>query len=173
MNDNTEPKNNEKNSDTHYLKKPLLEETNTPNPLQGPIKDSDQLYHFIQDVHDATLPKLWGIFLNEDYLSLGNEPLALGHHAQPENFATGTLFHFYALFFAKRFLIVTNHTTDDAAPSDGDKDLIRRLQADAQALSFKPHFADYVIVAGDHYWSMSKQDGTACHCGQQHNIPEM
>jgi nicotinic acid mononucleotide adenylyltransferase len=27
---------------------------------------------------------------------------------------------------------------------------------------------DYVIVAGDHYWSMTTQNGTACHCGQQH-----
>ncbi len=161
-----------KYDDVQYMKVYKVEETDTPNPIQGPVKDPNTLFHFMRDVHDSTVPKIWGIFLNEQCLSIGNEPLAIGHHAEPLNFETGTLSHFYSLFFAKKFILLTNHTTDDASPSEEDKDLIRRLQNDSQTLSYKPQFEDYIIVAGDHYWSMNKRNGTACHCGQQHYVAE-
>ena len=114
------------------------------------------------------------MFLNADYLSIGNEPLALGEHANPKNFVemTGNIYHYYSVFLAKRFILLTNHITDDATPTEADKELIKRLQEDSRYISFKPDFYDYVIVAGDHYWSMNVQNGTACHCGQQHYIPE-
>ena len=156
-----------KNDETQYLKRPVLEETKTPNPIQGPVKDPNQLYHFIKDVHDSTVPKMWGIFLGKDQCSLGNEPLALGIDAEPENFDIENIFHFYYLFHAKGVVLVTNHIKDDATPTKADKALIEKVQA-ARTLLRRISLVDYVVVAGDHYWSMSGQNGTACHCGQQH-----
>ncbi len=168
--ENKQPK--KKIEGTNYLKKPILKETDIPNPIQGQIKDPDKVFHFMKDVHDSTVPKMWAILLNENYYSVGNEPLALGEHAKPENFKNGALYHYYLLLGAKRFMIVTNHMTDDATPTDEDRKLIKQLQMEVELFSFKPDFYDYVIVAGDHYWSMSTQDGTACHCGQQHHMTE-
>jgi DNA repair protein RadC len=124
----------------------------------------------MKDVHDSTVSKMWGIFLNEDYCSIGNEPLALGEHAEPKNFVnmTGNIYRYYTLFGAKRYVLVTNHISNDATPTEADKELIRRLNMDTQNITFRPILQDYVIVAGDHYWSMTTQNGTACHCGQQH-----
>lgn len=154
-----------------YLKHPVLKETDIPNPIQGPVQDPNTLFHFIKDVHDSTVPKVWGIFLNNEYCSVGNEPLALGEGADPQHFSTRSLVHFFGVFYAKRFIVVTNHLNDDACPTEGDKELIKRLERLTEVL--EADFADYVIVAGDSYWSMNVQNGTACHCGQQHAMPEV
>jgi hypothetical protein len=47
---------------------------------------------------------------------------------------------------------------------------MRALQADAQILSFKPFFEDFVIVTKSTYFSMAMNDGTACRCGHQQYI---
>ena len=149
-----------------YLKKPVIEETNIPNPIQGPVQDPNKLFHFMKDVHDSTVPKMWAIFLNEGRYSIGNEPIALGEHALPQNLNLKALTHYAAFFYAAHVILLTNHTNDDATPSEEDKQLIKHVE---QALApMEVNFADYVIVAGDHYWSMTTQNGTACHCGQQH-----
>ncbi len=159
------------NEETNYLKRPILEETDIPNPLQDPVNDPNVLFHFLRDVHDSTVPKVLGIFLNKAYCSLGNEPLALGEGADPTHFSTRSLVHFFGVFYAERFIVVTNHVHSDASPTEGDRKLIKRLERVAEVL--EGDFADYVIVSGDTYWSMNVQNGTACHCGQQHYFPDV
>ncbi len=168
MKKDKENKEEKKVEGTRYLKRPTLEETNILNPIQGQVKSPDKLLHFMKDVHDATIPKIWGIFLNKDYFSVGNEPLALGGNADPEQFSTKGVAHFVSLFYAERFITLTNHTTGDATPTEGDLKLMKRLERVAEVL--EADFYDYVIVAGDHYWSMTVKNGKACHCGQQHYI---
>ena len=169
MEQDTPQQESKKDDQTQYLKRPILEETDIPNPIQGPIKDPNKVFHFMKDVHDSTVPKMWGIFLDAEGCSLGNEPLALGIDAEPENFDIENIFHFYYLFHAKGVTLVTNHIHNDATPSDADKELIRKTQS-AKALLQRVSLVDYIIVAGDHYWSMANQDGTSCHCGHQHYI---
>jgi len=151
-----------------YLKRPVLEETNIPNPIQGPVKDPNKLFHFMKDVHDSTIPKMWAIFLNEGRYSIGNEPLALGEHALPENLSIKSLTHFAAFFYSAHVILLTNHVNGDATPTEEDKKLVKKVEHVLEPMEIS--FADYVIVAGDHYWSMNVQNGTACHCGQQHYI---
>ena len=160
-----------KDTETQYIKRPVLQETDIPNPIQGPVLNADPLFHFLQDVHDASTPKMWGIFLNKERHSVGNEILAIGDGANPKGFNTRSLVHYYGVFYAHRFAIITNHLSDDAAPSEGDKELISRLQQIATLL--EAEFTDYIVVAGDHYWSMSGSNGTACHCGKQHYLPDV
>jgi hypothetical protein len=50
---------------------------------------------------------------------------------------------------------------------------MRALQADSQVLSFKPFFADFIIVAKRSYFSMATNDGTADPSGHQKFIPEL
>ncbi len=162
----------QKNDSVRYLREPVLQETLYPNPLQGELKNPDKLFHFLDDVHDSTVPKMWGIFMDEDYCSIGNELLALSNPATPEEFAklTGNIYHYYALFKAFRFTLITNHLTQNPTPTEADKQLIEALRFDSQSLSFKPNFYDYVIVSGNSYWSIAAQNGTACHCGKQHYL---
>lgn len=149
---------------TRYLKKPVLEETDIPNPIQGPVKDPNTLFHFMRDLKDSAVPTFIGVFLDDDYLSVGNQ--ILGHHTA-EDFKTGLLFKFHYILGGKRFVLMTNHTNGDATPTEADRQLISDLQVKVKVLD-EVEFFDYVIVAGDHFWSMTTQDGTACHCGQQH-----
>ena len=86
---------------------------------------------------------------------------------------TQLLYHYFSLFLAKKFMILINHPgSNDPTPDEADRKLIRALQADEQILSFKPFFADFIIVAKRSYFSMATNDGTACHCGHQEYIPE-
>ena len=168
MEQDTPQQESKKDDQTQYLKRPILKETDIPNPIQGPIKDPNKVFHFMKDVHDSTVPKMWGIFLNEDRLSVGDELLALDEGADPKDFSTRGVVHYFGVFYAHRFVMITNHMTDDATPTEEDKKLIKRLERVAEIL--EGDFADYIIVAGNHYWSMNIQNGTACHCGHQHYI---
>ena len=83
-------------------------------------------------------------------------------------FDTQLLYHYYALFLAKKFMVLINHPDSvDPTPDETDKKLMRSLQADAQVLSFKPFFADFIIVAKKSYFSMAIQDGTTGHGHQK------
>ena len=85
-----------------------------------------------------------------------------------QNFDTQLLYHYYSIFLAKKFIILINHPNSmDATPNESDRKLMRALQADAQVLSFKPFFADFIVVAKKTYFSMATNDGTACRCGHQ------
>jgi len=156
-----------KDDETQYIHLPKLERTDTPNPIQGRVKGPDQLYHFIRDVHDATTPKMWGIFLDDDGRSLGNEPLALGLNAEPDQFNVENVFHYYYVFHAKSVALVTNHVNGDPAPTDADRKLIHNIQA-LNATLPSVSLSDYVIVGDNKYWCMSDHNGTGCHCGQHH-----
>ena len=109
--------------------------------------------------------KVIGIYLDSNNLFLGHQ-VFLG--ASPRAFDTQLLYHYYALFLAKKFMVLINHPDSaDPTPDDADKKLMRALQADAQVLSFKPFFADFIIVAKKAYFSMAIQDGTAGHGHQK------
>lgn len=153
----------EQNEHTQYLKKPVLEETDIPNPIQGPVRDPDKLIHFMRDLKSSAVPTFIAIFLDENYFSVGNQILG---HLTAEDFKTGLLFKFHYIFGGQKFVLMTNHTNNDATPTEADRKLITDLQIKTKVLD-EIEFFDYVVVADDHYWSMTQQNGTACHCGQQ------
>ena len=153
--------------ETRYVHKPRLVETEIPNPIQGPVRGPDPLYQFMRDVHDETVPKMWGIFLNEGRYSIGNEPLAIGDAALPGRVSMKAIAHYASVFYAAHVVLLTNRPNNDPSPTDADRDLIHQAK---QALGvLEINLADYVIVGGKQYWSMTQQDGTACDCGSQHH----
>lgn len=157
-----------------FLRKAVAVETGIPSPIQGPVLDEQPLFNFIKDNHDATIPKTWGVFLDENHMVLGIEPLAFGDSATPEAFNTSTkiIFHYFSVFFSSRFVLIHYRVNplNDPTPTDDDKKLIDTLLMQSKVM--EADLSNYVIVAGDHYWSTRQQNGTACHCGSQHYIPE-
>ena len=153
-----EPK---RDPDKRYLKKFEIVETDVELPIQGQVRDPEDLYKFLKDLENESVSKVIGIYLDDKNLFLGHQ-VFLG--MSPKVFDTQLLYHYYALFLAKKFIILINHPDSiDPTPDEADKKLIRSLQADAQVLSFKPFFADFIIVAKRSYFSMATNDGTAGH----------
>jgi DNA repair protein RadC len=153
-----------------YLKKFEIVETNVELPIQGQVRDPEDLYTFLKDLENENVPKVIGIYLDDKNLFLGHQ-VFLG--SSPRNFDSQMLWHYFSLFLAKKFMILLNHPgSEDPTPDDEDKKLIRALQADSQVLSFKPFFADFIIVAKKSYFSMATNDGTTGQSGHQKYIPE-
>ena len=148
-----------------YLKKFEIVETKVELPIQGQVRDPDDLYQFLKDLENENVAKVIGIYLDDQNLFLGHQ-VFLGFSSK--SFDTQLLYHYYARFLAKKFIVLINHPDSiDPTTDDADKKLIRALQADAQVLSFKPFFADFIIVAKKSYFSMAIQDGTAGHGHQK------
>jgi DNA repair protein RadC len=148
-----------------YLKKFEIVETPTELPIQGQVQDPEDLYQFLKDLESEQTPKIIGIYLDQSNLFLGHQ-VFLG--ATSASFDTQLLYHYYVLFLAKKFIVLINHpSSGDPTPSDDDRNLMRALLADAQALSFKPGFEDFVIVGKKTYFSMATNDGSGCRCGHQ------
>ncbi len=159
---NKEPKHK---LDKRYLKKFEIIETEVELPIQGQVRDPEDLYQFLKDLENENVSKVIGIYLDNNNLFLGHQ-VFIG--ASSGAFDTQLLYHYYALFLAKKFMVLINHPdSTDPTPDDADKKLMRALQTDAQVLSFKPFFADFIIVAKRSYFSMAIQDGTAGHGHQK------
>ncbi len=155
---------------TRYLKKFEIVETEVELPIQGQVRDPDDLFRFLKDLESESVSKVIGIYLDANNLFLGHQ-VFLG--SSPATFDTQLLYHYYSLFLAKKFMVLVNHPgSNDATPNEADRKLMRALQADAQVLSFRPFFADFVVVARKTYFSMATNDGTACRCGHQEYVPE-
>ena len=119
------------------------------------------MYQFLKDLENENVAKVIGIYLDDQNLFLGHQVFL---DFSSKSFDTQLLYHYYALFLAKKFIVLINHPDSiDPTLDDADKKLMRALQADAQVLSFKPFFADFIIVAKKSYSSMAMQDGTAGH----------
>lgn len=158
-------KDDQQKPDKRYLKKFEIVETEVELPIQGQVRDPEDLYKFLKDLENEGVSKVIGIYLDNNNLFLGHQ-VFLG--ASPRAFDTQLLYHYYALFLAKKFMVLINHPdSTDPTPDEDDKKLMRALQADAQVLSFKPFFADFIIVAKKSYFSMAIQDGTVGHGHQK------
>lgn len=160
----------QKQKGKRYLKKFEIIETAVELPIQGQVRDPEDLYEFLKDLENENVPKVIGIYLDDKNLFLGHQ-VFLG--SSPKNFDTQMLWHYFSLFLAKKFMLLMNHPgSDDPTPDDEDKKLMRALQADSQVLSFKPFLADFIIVAKRSYFSMATNDGTVDSSGHQKFIPE-
>ena len=149
-----------KNDDgKRYLKKYEIVETDVELPIQGQVRDPEDLYKFLKDLESESVPKIIGVYLDDKNLFLGHQ-VFLG--ASPKNFNSKMIWHYFSLFLAEKFIVLLNHPgSNDPAPDEEDKKLMRALQADSQILSFKPFFEDFIIVAKKSYFSMATNDGTS------------
>lgn len=150
-----------------YLKKFEIVETDTELPIQGQVRDPEDLYQFLKDLESEGVPKVIGVYLDDKNLFLGHQ-VFLGSSSKTLN--TKLVWQYLLLFSATKFTILLNHPgSDDPTPDEDDKKLMRSLQVDSQVLSFNPFFEDFIIVAKKSYFSMATNDGTAGYSiNQQH-----
>ena len=154
-----------------YLKKFDLVDTEVELPIQGQVQDPDDLYKFLKDLESDVVSKVIGIYLDKSNLFLGHQVFL---NATPETFDTQALYHYHNLFLAKKFMVLINHpNSTDATPTEADRKLMKSLTLDSQLISFKPDFADFIIVAKDSYFSMATNDGSGCRCGHQEHIANL
>lgn len=152
-----------------YLKKFEIVETDQELPIQGQVRDPEDLYVFLKDLENDQVPKIIGIYLDQNHLFLAHQ-VFLGQTSA--TFETQPFHFYYNIFLAKRFIVLINHPNGDSTPTDDDIKLMKKFQNDAAVLSYHPFFADFIIVGKKSYYSMATNDGTACHCGHQEYIPE-
>jgi hypothetical protein len=77
-----------------YLKKFEIVETDVELPIQGQVRDPNDLYKFMKDLEDEHILKVVAIYLDDKNLFLGHQ-VFLG--ASSSNFDTQLLYHYYAL----------------------------------------------------------------------------
>ena len=138
-----------------YLKQLKIEETGQPDPIQGQVRDPEDLYIFMRQLQDEAVQRVLVVLLDNQNLSLGNSVVSVGQ-------APATFMHddrswrrFLSpviVFDAPRFLIITNHTTGSAEPDDDDQELIRELQSQTNRIST---LVDYIVVGRGAYWALS------------------
>lgn len=158
-----------KNDDgKRYLKQFEIVETKVELPIQGQVRDPEDLYIFLKDLENDQVPKIIGVYLDANHLFLGHQ-IFLGQ--TPATFDTQMFHFYYNLFLAKRFVVLINHPNGNATPTDDDLKLLKKFESDSQILSYHPFFADFIVVGKKSYYSMATNDGTACHCGHQEYIP--
>ena len=136
-----------------YLKKLDIKliEGEYKNPVQGQVRNPEQLYTVFQSIKDKAQETLIGVYLNHnvevnvyDVLSVGgeNEALVLPHE----------IFGHVIITRSKRFILIHNHPSGDPTPSPEDKAIIKELADGAKTLRLS--FLDFIIVGDNRYWSM-------------------
>lgn len=68
--------------------------------------------------------------------------------------ATDEIFESAILTRSKNFILIHNHPSGKAEPSEDDKELMNTLIKQAPVM--RKHFLDFIIVGDDTYWSMCK-----------------
>ena len=152
---------------TRYLKKWDIVDAEVESPIQGQVKDPEDLYLFLKDLENELVPKMIAVYLDDNNQFMGHQ-VFLGQ--TPGTFDTAHLYHYYLIFLAKKYMLLTNHPQGDAAPTEADCAFMDTLVLDSRLLSFKPQFADYIIVGDKTYYSMATHEGKACMCGRQHDL---
>ena len=54
-----------------YLKKFEIVETDVELPIQGQVRDPEDLYQFLRDLESESVPKVIGIYLDEELVTTG------------------------------------------------------------------------------------------------------
>jgi hypothetical protein len=60
-------------SDKRYLKKFEIVETDVELPIQGQVRDPEDLYKFLKDLENESVSKVIGIYLDDKNLFLGHQ----------------------------------------------------------------------------------------------------
>lgn len=136
-----------------YLKKLKLEfvKGEFKNPIKGQVRDPEQIYGVFKDVKDWTKETLIGVFLNEklelnsyEILTIGGESVSL---VLPDE-----IFRSAILSNSKNFILIHNHPSGKAEPSEADKEVMEVLKQQSKVM--KRSFLDFIIVGDEKYWSM-------------------
>jgi DNA repair protein RadC len=139
-----------------YLKKLKIEfeKGEFKNPIKGQVREPAQIYSIFKDIKDWTKETLIGVYLDGnlnmnsyEILSVGGSSISL---VLPDEIFRGAI-----LTNSKYFILIHNHPSGKARPSEADKEVIAVLVEQSHIMQKK--FLDFIIVGDDEHWSMFEE----------------
>ena len=125
------------------------------NPIKGQVREPTQVFSVFKDIKDWTKETLIGVYLN-DKLELNSYEI---HSVGGESFTLvlpDEIFRSAILTNSRTFILIHNHPSGSTAPSDADKEVMRKLKE--QSAVMERTFLDFIIVGEDSYWSMFEEE---------------
>lgn len=142
-----------------YLKKLKIEfeKGEFKDPIKGQVREPEQVYNVFKDIKDWTKETLLGVYLNDklelnsyEVLTVGGESVTL---VLPDEIFRGAI-----LTNSRNFILIHNHTSGKAKPSEADKEVMNVLEDQSKIM--KKTFLDFIIVGENSYWSLfEEKDG--------------
>ena len=138
--------------DMHYLRKLKIElvKGEFKNPIKGQVKEPSQVFSVFRDIKDWAKETAIGVYLNDnlemnsyEIHSVGGSDISL---VLPDE-----LFRSAILTNSKYFILIHNHPSGRAVPSEEDWKVIRMLKQ--QSYVMRKYFLDFIIVGDNQYWS--------------------
>ena len=125
------------------------------NPIKGQVREPAQVFSVFKDVKDWTKETAIGVYLN-DALELNSYEI----HSVGGEFTTlvfpDEIFRSAILTNSRNFILIHNHPSGLAVPSDEDRIMIQTLKD--QSAVMNRYLLDFIIVGEDSYWSMFEEE---------------
>lgn len=125
------------------------------NPIKGQVREPEQVFSVFKDIKDWAKETAIGVYLNDnleinsyEIHSVGGEEVSL---VLPDE-----IFRSAILTRSRNFILIHNHPSGRATPSDADREVIRVLKEQSQVMS--RNMLDFIIVGDDNYWSMFEEE---------------
>ena len=149
-------------NENKYLKQLKIElvRSEYKNIVKGQLRGPEQLYNIFKNLKDKAQESLLVVYLNNDLEMLVYNVLSTG--SRSETVADFNDIYGYGFMLkAKYFILIHNHPGGNPAPTDDDKNVIRKFRAYSE-IDLKP--LDFIIAgdmemndAGKAYWSMFEE----------------
>ncbi len=151
--------------DNGYLKELDIrfKESEYKNLLREQIREPRQVYEAVKSLEDATQEKVLGIFVSDQLDEPVFQHLALGA-ADSAIVDLKYLMRQALLTLASGFVLVHNHPSGEAFPSDADRSVIDKVRVLAQFHDIQ--MIDFMVVGQNCYWSLFEEEGKLYQLGR-------
>ncbi len=121
------------------------------NPVKGQVKEPREIYEVFKKIKDRAQETLIGVYLNEQMEVNSYDILSIGTKSEtlidiPEIFGRAFVLR------SRYIIIIHNHPSGKAEPSEEDKITMKQLVQQARIM--KLDLLDFIIVGDETYWSM-------------------
>lgn len=121
------------------------------NPIQGQVRQPEQVYEVFKSIKDKAQETLIGLYLNNELDALTYDVLSTGSQSDAA-VLPDEIFGRAFITRAKYIILIHNHPSGNPAPSPADKETMRMLIHGARTVN--KHILDFIIVGDERYWSM-------------------
>jgi len=136
-----------------YLKKLKIEfvEGDFKNLVKGRVRQPKQVFSVFSDLKDSTRETLVGVYLTDIFEIASYEVLSIGGSHMTLAIPS-EIFRSAILTNSRYFILIHNHPSGNAEPSDADKDVMKMLKEQSSIMNCV--MLDFIIVGDDAYWSL-------------------
>ena len=125
------------------------------NPVKGQVKEPREIYEVFKKIKDRAQETLIGVYLNAEMEVNSYDILSIGTKSEtlidiPEIFGRAFVLR------SRYIIIIHNHPSGEAEPSEEDKITMKQLVQQARIM--KLDLLDFIIVGDESYWSMFEEE---------------